>query len=104
MAWIFLLVAGALEVGFTTSMKYSQGFTRLAPSLSFLVCAVLSFVFLERATQAIPLGTAYAVWTGIGAAGTVAVGAWLFGEPLTAIRLFFLATLVASIAGLKLFT
>ena len=104
MAWLWLVVAGAFEVGFTTSMKYAQGFTRLWPSLSFLVCIILSFLLLERASQSIPLGTAYAVWTGIGAAGTVIVGAVLFGEQLTALRLIFLTTLVGSIVGLKLFT
>lgn len=104
MAWLMLAAAGAFEVGFTTSMKYAQGFTRLWPTLAFLACVVLSFILLERATQSIPLGTAYAVWTGIGAAGTVLVGALLFGETPSALRVVFLVTLVGSIIGLKVFT
>ncbi|HVY42632.1 MAG TPA: multidrug efflux SMR transporter [Hyphomicrobiaceae bacterium] len=104
MAWLLLVLAGAFEVGFTTSLKYAQGFTRLWPTLAFAVCVVLSMVLLERAQQTIPLGTAYAVWTGIGAAGTVVVGAMLFAEPLSALRILFLATLIGSIIGLKLFT
>jgi quaternary ammonium compound-resistance protein SugE len=104
MAWLLLVLAGLFEIGFTTSMKYAQGFTRPLPSLSFLACVILSFVLLERATQSIPLGTAYAVWTGIGAAGTVIAGSMLFGEPLTALRILFLVTLIGSIVGLKLFT
>lgn len=104
MAWLILLFAGLFEVGFTTSMSYAQGFTRLWPTLSFIVCVILSMVLLERAQQTIPLGTAYAVWTGIGAAGTVLVGALLFAEPLTGLRILFLTTLVGSIIGLKLFT
>ncbi|MGE5514165.1 MAG: DMT family transporter [Bacteroidota bacterium] len=104
MAWLLLVLAGTFEVGFTTSLKYAQGFTRLWPTLAFAVCVVLSMVLLERAQQTIPLGTAYAVWTGIGAAGTVVVGAMLFAEPLSALRILFLATLIGSIIGLKLFT
>ena len=104
MAWLMLVAAGAFGVGFTTSMKYAQGFTRPWPTIAFIACVISSFILLERATQSIPLGTAYAVWTGIGAAGTVVVGALLFGEALTALRLLFLATLVGSIIGLKLFT
>jgi quaternary ammonium compound-resistance protein SugE len=104
MAWLILIAAGVFEVGFTTSMKYAHGFSRPWPTVAFLVCVVLSFILLERATRSIPLGTAYAVWTGIGAAGTVVVGALLFGETLGALRLLFLTTLVASIIGLKLFT
>jgi quaternary ammonium compound-resistance protein SugE len=104
MPWLLLVLAGAFEVGFTTSMKYAQGFTRAWPTLAFVACIVLSFALLERATRSIPLGTAYAVWTGIGAAGTVIVGAVLFAEPLNGLRMLFLATLIGSIIGLKLFT
>src|SRR5688572_19643121 len=100
MAWLLLVIAGGFEVGFTTSMKYANGFTRLWPTLSFVVCVIVSFVLLERASQSIQLGTAYAVWTGIGAAGTVIVGSVLFGEPLTVVRLIFLSALVGSIIGL----
>jgi quaternary ammonium compound-resistance protein SugE len=104
MAWLALVLAGLFEVGFTTSMSYSRGFTKLWPTLSFVVCIILSMVLLEQAQRTIPLGTAYAVWTGIGAAGTVLVGAVMFAEPLTGLRILFLTTLVGSIIGLKLFS
>ena len=101
MGWIYLIVAGALEVGFTTFLKYAEGFTRLWPSLGFLVTATLSFVFLTLAIRTIPLGTAYAVWTGIGAVGTATLGIVLFGDPATMMRLFFLAVIIGGIVGLK---
>lgn len=103
MAWLFVVIGGLFEVGFTVSLKYSNGFTRLWPSLSFFVCISLSFYFLHLATKTLPIGTAYAVWTGIGAIGTTIAGIVLFQEPATAIRLFFLSTLIASIIGLKFF-
>ena len=102
MAWTYLILAGLFEVGFTTSLKFSEGFTRLAPSLAFLVTSGLSFWLLTRALQTIPLGTAYAVWTGLGAVGTAIVGILLFKDPATFGRLFFLALIVASVIGLKL--
>ena len=102
MGWIFLAVAGALEVSFTTAMKYAEGFTKLWPSLVFVVAYGASAVFLAQAVKTIPLGTAYAVWTGIGAVGTALVGIALFGEPVTALRLLFLALIVGGIVGLKL--
>ncbi len=102
MAWAYLILAGLFEVGFTTSLKFSEGFTRLAPSLAFLVTSGLSFWLLTRALQTIPLGTAYAVWTGLGAVGTAIVGILLFKDPATFGRLFFLALIVASVIGLKL--
>ncbi|MFS4439500.1 DMT family transporter [Paracoccaceae bacterium GXU_MW_L88] len=101
MPWLYLVFGGIFEVGFTTAMKASDGFTRVIPSLAFLVCAALSFWFLSRATLHLPIGTAYAVWTGIGAVGTVIMGIVLYGEPAGAMRLFFIATLVGSIIGLK---
>src|SRR3982751_936257 len=101
MAWIYLIVAGALEVGFTTCLKYAEGFTRLWPSLGFLAAATMSFVFLTIAIRTIPLGTAYAVWTGIGAVGTATLGIILFGDPATMMRLFFLAVIIGGIVGLK---
>ena len=102
MAWAYLILAGLFEVGFTTSLKFSEGFTRLAPSLAFLVTSGLSFWLLTRALQTIPLGTAYAVWTGLGAVGTAIVGILLFKDPATFGRLFSLALIVASVIGLKL--
>jgi quaternary ammonium compound-resistance protein SugE len=102
MAWFVLILAGLFEIGFTTSMRYTEGFTRPLPTAIFVVFAVLSFYLLTKASETIPLGTSYAVWTGIGAAGTVVAGIFYFGEPATALRLLFLATLIGSIIGLKL--
>ncbi len=102
MPWVYLVVAGLFEVGFTTCMKLSNGFTRLGPSIAFLIFAIGSFFLLARASAVIPLGTAYAVWTGIGAFGTAVIGIVFFRDPATAGRLFFLALLIASIVGLKL--
>ncbi len=102
MAWTFLLLAGFLEVGFTTALRLSEGFSRPGPSLAFVICAALSFLSLQKATGEIPLGTAYAVWVGIGAAGTLLVGVALFDEPVSLGRFVFLGTLVASIIGLRL--
>ena len=104
MAWTYLLFAGLLEVGFTTALRLSEGFSRLGPSLAFFMCAALSFLSLQRATGEIPLGTAYAVWVGIGAAGTLLVGVALFNEPVSVPRFVFLVTLVGSIVGLRLFS
>ncbi|MEQ1614838.1 MAG: multidrug efflux SMR transporter [Hyphomicrobiaceae bacterium] len=101
MAWITLLLAGLFEIGFTTSMRYTAGFTKPLPTAIFLVFASLSFYLLTKAAETIPLGTSYAVWTGIGAAGTVLIGIFWFAEPASALRLLFLATLIGSIIGLK---
>lgn len=102
MAWALLILAGLFEVGFTTCMKASDGFTRFWPSMGFLVFASLSFLLLTRAAQTIPLGVAYAVWTGIGAAGTALVGFAYFKDPFNGLTLVFLVLLIGSIAGLKL--
>ncbi len=96
------MLAGILEVGFTTALRLSEGFTRLGPSMAFVICAALSFLALQKATHDIPLGTAYAVWVGIGAAGTLLVGIALFEEPVSFARFLFLATLVGSIIGLRI--
>ena len=101
MDWLYLVLAGMAEIGFTTSMKLSDGFKRLLPTIAFGGCIVLSFVGLSKALETIPLGTAYAVWTGIGAVGTVLVGMTLFKEPADFWRLFFIALLIGSILGLK---
>ena len=102
MPWILLVVAGVFEIGFTTCMKKSDGFRQPAWSAAFVACAVLSFVFLALATRRIPLGTAYAVWTGIGAAGTIALGIALFGESANPMRLALVGIIVAAVVGLRL--
>ena len=104
MAWAYLVLAGLFEIGFASTLKLTEGFTRLFPTLIFVVCLALSFIFLARAVRDLPIGTAYAVWTGIGAAGTAIVGILLYKEPATALRLLFLSTLIASIIGLKFAT
>ncbi len=101
MAWVYLMFAGLFEVGFASTLKLTENFTKLWPTLIFSVCILLSFLLLNRALRDIPIGTAYAVWTGIGAAGTALVGIFFYKEPATALRLVFLATLVGSIVGLK---
>lgn len=100
-SWGYLVLAGLFEVGFTSMMKLSENFTRPLYSFGFLVCAVMSFYFLNRSLSGIPIGTAYAVWTGIGAFGTAAIGMTFFKDPVAPMRLFFLCTLVASIIGLR---
>lgn len=100
--WTALIVAGIFEIGFTTFMKLSNGFTRWGYVALFAVTAIGSFVLLASAMRTIPLGTAYAVWTGIGAVGTAAVGILLFKDPATVGRLFFLTLLIGSIIGLKI--
>jgi quaternary ammonium compound-resistance protein SugE len=104
MAWIFLIIAGLFEVGFASTLKLTQGFTNLGPTLIFVACAVASLLLLARAARDVPIGTAYLVWTGIGAGGTALLGIFLYQEPATAMRLFFIVTLIGSIIGLKLAT
>lgn len=103
MAWLLILIGGAFEVGFTTCLRYTDGFKNLPWTLAFFVCAGLSFTFLDWGTRmGVPLGTAYAVWTGIGALGTVIIGMLFFSEPSTPIRIILILALVACVAGLKL--
>jgi quaternary ammonium compound-resistance protein SugE len=101
MAWIILVVAGLLEVGWAIGLKYTQGFTKLWPSVLTIGGIVASMYLLAVAARTLPIGTAYAVWVGIGAAGTAILGMWILKEPVTPARLFFLALLVVSIVGLK---
>ena len=102
MAWVMLGIAGIFEVVWSSFMKLSDGFTKQGwTALTFLTMAV-SFFLLARATRTLPLGTAYAVWTGLGALGSVIVGIVVFKEPATAARIFFAALLLAGIVGLKL--
>jgi len=102
MAWIEVCIAGLFEVVWAVAMKSSEGFTRLVPSVVTICGLVVSFVFLALATKRLPLGTAYAVWTGIGTVGTVIAGDLLFQESIGPIRFVFLAMIVAGIVGLKL--
>ena len=99
--WQYLIAAGLFEIGFAILLKYSDGFTRAWPTIGFLVFGLISFFLLTRAMRTIPVGTAYAVWTGIGAAGTVILGVILFSESLSVLRLAFLTLLIGAIFGLK---
>ena len=101
MAWIYLLIAGVLEIGWAVGLKYSDGFTKLVPSLLTLIGMAASGFFLALAVQKIPLGTAYATWTGIGAVGTAILGIVLLGESRSMPRLAFIAMIVVGIVGLK---
>jgi quaternary ammonium compound-resistance protein SugE len=100
-AWVYLILAGLFEIGFTSCLKLSNGFTRMLPSLGFIVFATASFWLLTKAVSTIPLGTAYAVWTGIGACGTAAIGMLFFNDPVTTGRIAFLVLIVSSIIGLN---
>jgi len=103
-AWLILLVAGLCEVGWAVGLKYTESFTRLWPSVWTLAAMVASVVLLGWALKVLPLGTAYAVWTGIGAVGTALLGMYLFGESREALRLACIGLIVAGIVGLKLVT
>jgi quaternary ammonium compound-resistance protein SugE len=102
MAWLILFAAGLLETGWAVGLKYTEGFSRLWPSVWTILAMVLSLVMLSYALKTLPIGTAYAVWTGIGACGTAILGIVLFGEPATVARLISLGLIVAGIVGLKL--
>ena len=101
MAWLELLLAGGLEVFWSTFMKLSEGFTRPLYTVLTLIGLVLRFLFLSQATRVLPLGTAYVIWTGIGAVGAVVVGIVIFREPVTALRMVFVVLLLTGIIGLK---
>jgi quaternary ammonium compound-resistance protein SugE len=104
MAWIYLTVAGLFEIGWAIGLKYTDGFTRLLPSLWTVASMILSIVLLGLALRTLPVGTAYAVWTGIGAVGTAALGIYLFAEPATVARLLCIGLILSGIVGLKLVT
>jgi quaternary ammonium compound-resistance protein SugE len=104
MAWTILFVAGLMEVGWAIGLKYTDGFSRLVPSVLTLACMLASIVLLGLAVKTLPIGTAYAVWTGIGAVGTAILGIILFGDPATGLRLASIGLIVAGIVGLKLVT
>ena len=102
MAWLLLLIGGLFEVGFTTTLRFVDGFRNLPWTLAFLASVAVSMGLLEMAARTIPMGTAYAVWGGIGALGTVVVGILWFDEPATLVRAMLILTIVAAIAGLRL--
>lgn len=104
MAWIYLTIAGIFEVAWAIGLKYTEGFTRLWPSLLTVLAMVISFGLLSHALKNLPIGTAYAVWTGIGAVGTALIGMLFLGEPREAARIFCILLIVAGIAGLKFTT
>lgn len=102
MTWLYLAIAGLLEIAWAIGLKYTEGWTRLVPSLITGVFMVASFYFLSLAIKALPIGTAYAVWTGIGTVGAAILGMILFDEPRDAIRIACIFLIIAGIAGLKL--
>lgn len=104
MAWVVLVLAGMLEIGWAIGLKFTHGFSRLWPSVGTVAAMVVSIVMLGWAMRTLPVGTAYAVWTGIGAVGTVLLGIVLFGEPVTFFRMACIGLIVAGIVGLKLAT
>jgi quaternary ammonium compound-resistance protein SugE len=104
MAWIYLTVAGLFEIGWAIGLKYTEGFTRLLPSLWTITSMILSVVLLGVALKTLPVGTSYAVWTGIGAVGTAALGIYLFAEPATVLRLLCIGLILCGIVGLRLVT
>ncbi|MFF5522402.1 DMT family transporter [Streptomyces coeruleorubidus] len=101
MAWVLLVVAGLLEVGWSVGMKYTDGFTRPLPSVLTGAGIVASMLLLSQAARTLPIGTAYGVWVGIGAAGAAVFGMAVLGEPATAARIFFVSLLLVAVVGLK---
>ena len=104
MAWVYLLLAGLFEIGFAIGLKYTEGFTRLWPSAVTVVAAAISLWLLTQALRTIPVGTAYAIWTGIGAVGVATLGVILFSESASPARLGCIALIIAGVVGLKLFS
>ena len=102
MYWLLLILAGLFEIAFAITLKYSDVLTKLKPTLLVIFFGALSFMCLSKTLNKIPIGTAYAVWTGIGATGTAILGIFIFNEPISILRLFFITTLVISIIGLKM--
>lgn len=102
MAWIYVLVAAAFEVAWAVGLKYSGGLTHPGPAAATVAAMLASFLFLALGVRTLPVGTAYAVWTGIGTAGTAVLGMWLFGEPREALRLGCIVLILLGVAGLRL--
>ena len=103
MAWLILFIAGLFETAWAVGMKYSNGFTKFWPSVFTVVCILISMGLLAYSLKELPIGTAYAVWTGIGAVGTAIMGIFLFGESKEIVRLVFIFLIIAGIAGLRIF-
>ncbi|MEJ8800860.1 DMT family transporter [Pontibacter sp. H249] len=103
-AWFYLILAGICEIGWAFGLKYSEGFTKFWVSVVTVIVMILSFVLLSQAMKHLPLGTAYAIWTGIGAAGTAILGIVFLNEPRDAIRIFCILLIVIGVVGLKVFT
>ncbi|WP_420851784.1 DMT family transporter [Pontibacter litorisediminis] len=104
MAWFYLVLAGICEIGWAFGLKYSEGFTKLGVSIVTVVVMILSFVLLSQAMKTLPLGTAYAIWTGIGAAGTAILGILFLNEPRDLVRILCILMIVAGVVGLKVFS
>jgi quaternary ammonium compound-resistance protein SugE len=104
MHWLILFVAGLFEIAWAMGLKYTHGFTRLTPTIITIACIVASLGLLGLALKELPVGTAYAIWTGIGTVGTAVLGIWLLGEPATLVRLGCIGLIVTGIIGLKLAT
>lgn len=104
MHWMYLLVAGLFEISWAVGLKFTHGFSQVIPSVITVMCMIASFYFLALALKNLPLGTAYAIWTGIGTIGTVIFGVILFKEPITAMRLLCIALIISGITGLKILT
>lgn len=102
MNWIYLIIAGLLEIGWAIGLKYTEGWTKILPSIITVVLMIASFYFLSMAIKTLPIGTAYAVWTGIGTVGAAILGMFLFGEPRDFLRILCILLIVGGIAGLKL--
>jgi quaternary ammonium compound-resistance protein SugE len=102
MAWIILAAAGLFEVGWAVGLKFTEGFTRPVPTILTVLCMIVSLGLLGLALRSLPLGTAYAIWTGIGTIGTALLGIWLFGESAAILRLLCIGLIVSGIVGLKL--
>ena len=102
MAWLYLFIAGLFEVGWAIGLKYTEGFSRLVPSLLTVAAMIISITLLGIALKSLPFGTAYAVWTGIGATGSIILGMWIYSEPADPIRVLCLTLIVGGIVGLKL--
>ena len=104
MPWVYLFLAGLFEIGFAISLKLTEGFTKVIPIITFFIFSIFGMWFLNKAMQHIPVGTAYAIWTGIGAVGVTIIGIFWFKDPVNFWRMFFMSTIIISLVGLKVAT
>lgn len=104
MPWFYLFLAGIFEIGFAISLKLTEGFTKVIPIITFFIFSIFGMWFLNKAMQSIPVGTAYAIWTGIGAVGVTIIGIFWFKDPVNFWRMFFMCTIIVSLVGLKVAT